>query len=320
MISSYQVKSPVLLISFNRPDIALKVFNRVREVKPRRLYIAVDGPRHNHQTDTDLIEKTKQIYDQVDWDCKVFKRFRASNLGCKYAVSDAISWFFQNEEEGIILEDDTVPVSDFFRFCDELLPYYRNDSRIGNITGTNLQFGRKWGTATYYFSQYSHIWGWAGWRRVWEKYDVELSRFDESEVHWRLKEIFPDPFLAEAWMDTFRKQKSGQIDSWDYQFNFMCLFENMLCATPNSNLVSNIGFRQDATHTKGEHIFHASLPTESIDFPIVHPRYFLPEKEADYFFLQKDFFIEGNWKRYNKKTKRLKRWLRSIFLPEKTEK
>ncbi len=317
MINSYQVKSPVLLISFNRPDTAVQVFNRVKEVKPARLYIAIDGPRETHPSDTGLVEKTKQIYKQIDWDCQLHTRFRQQNLGCKTAVSDAISWFFKNEPEGIILEDDTLPATDFFIFCDELLPYYRNDSRVGNITGTNLQFGKKWGVASYYFSQYSHIWGWAGWRRVWEKYDVELSRFDESEVHKRLKELFPDPFLAEAWMNTFIKQKSGQIDSWDYQFNFMCLFENMLCATPNSNLISNIGFRKDATHTKGEHIFHAALPTGKLELPLIHPKYFLPEKEADYFFLQKDFFIEGNWKRYNKNTKKFKRWVRNFFALKK---
>jgi hypothetical protein len=315
-MENYTVKSPVLLLTFNRPDFALQVFNKVKQVKPHKLYIAADGPRKENKSDENLCIAVRKIYDNIDWPCDVFKLFRDENLGCKYAVSGAITWFFQQEEEGIILEDDCVPANDFFYFCDEMLQHYRHDTRMMNITGTNLQMGTVWGDGSYYFSQYSHIWGWASWRRAWNLYDAELSGYNETDVAKQLKNIFTDPFLAESWIDVFRRQKSGEIDSWDYQFNFATFFQNGLCVTPNKNLISNIGFREDATHTYHDMKDHAALPLAHLNKPIVHPTYIVPQKEADYFFLKKDFWLEKKWAAYNKDQllrRRFKRWVKSIF-------
>lgn len=308
----YTVQSPVLLLAFNRPDTAQRIFDAVKAVKPARLYIAADGPREGNEKDKALCEETRKIYDQVDWECTVHKLFREKNKGCKTAVGEAITWFFEHEEEGIILEDDCLPAEDFFYFCDQMLERYRYDTRIHNITGTNLQRGLKRGNASYYFSQYSNIWGWASWRRVWKKYDAELSRYDAAEVGVKLKEIFSDPFLAADWLYTFNELKAGKIDTWDYQLNFITFFENALCITPNVNLISNIGFRSDATHTPDPNHHNANLPTERIG-TLTHPVYFLPDKEADHFFLNKEFGLEQRWKRHNKKTKRFKRWVKTLF-------
>lgn len=311
-MNNYAVQSPVLLLIFNRPDVTRRVFNAIREVCPATLYIAADGPRKQKEQDKKLCEEARSIAENVDWDCKLVTLFRDENMGCKMAVSSAITWFFEHEQEGIILEDDCLPAIDFFYFCDQMLDKYRFDTRIHNITGTNLQQGLIRGNASYYFSQYSNIWGWASWRRVWQKYDVDLSRYTSADVEVKLKTIFSDPFLAGDWLKLFNDLKAGKIDTWDYQLNFITFFENALCVTPNVNLISNIGFRPDATHTPDPNNHNANLPTHEIG-ALSHPTYFLPDEEADYFFLKKEFGLEQRWKRYNKKTKRFKRWAKRLF-------
>lgn len=308
----YKVKSPVLLLIFNRPDTTLKVLNQLRKVQPAKLYIAADGPRSNNISDKALCAEARAVIDLIDWDCSVTKLFNEENKGCKVAVSSALDWFFNQEEEGIVLEDDCLPSISFFYFCDILLDKYRLDSRIHNITGTNLQRGKKWGNASYYFSQYSNIWGWASWRRVWNKYDVALKKYSEEDAAMQLKKIFNDRFLIEEWLRIFVDLKAGKIDTWDYQLNFITFFENALCITPNINLISNIGFREDATHTHDAANHNSNIPSEELE-EIIHPIYFVPEKEADYNFIKKEFSLEEKWRRYNKKTKRLKRWFKRVF-------
>lgn len=318
-MTDYTVQSPILLLVFNRPDTALRIFNAVKAVKPARLYIAADGPREENEKDEVLCALTRKIYDDIDWDCSVHKLFLEKNKGCKPAVTDAITWFFDQEDEGIILEDDCLPATDFFYFCDEMLKRYRYDTRMMTVTGTNLQLGQKWGDGSYYFSQYTHIWGWATWRRSWQQYDVNLMRYKQEDLQPMLSNVFTDPFLIQGWVDIFKRLKNGE-NSWDYQLNLITFFENCLCITPNVNLISNIGFRADATHTYYGHTCHADLPTGNIDKPIKHPVYTVPQKEADYFFLKKDFYLEPQWEKLRKNNlprRRFKRWLRSFFSRQK---
>ncbi len=308
----YQVQSPILLIIFNRPDTTLQVFNQIKAVKPARLYVAADGPRPGNEKDAVLCRQARDIIAQVNWKCEVKTLFREENKGCKAAVSSAISWFFEQEEEGIILEDDCLPVLSFFSFCDALLERYRYDTRVRLITGTNLQRGQRWGTASYYFSQYSNIWGWASWRRVWKDYDPELSKYTHEDAAGQLTKVFQDPFLLEGWIKIFHDLKAGKIDTWDYQLNFITFFENGLCATPNVNLISNIGFGENATHTLNPDNHNSMLPTGEIT-EIIHPVYFTPEKDADYYFLRKEFDLDAKWRRHNKLKRRFKRWVRGLF-------
>ncbi|WP_188316193.1 nucleotide-diphospho-sugar transferase [Chitinophaga agrisoli] len=313
---SYTVQSPVLLLTFNRPDLALQVFRQVQAVKPARLYIAADGPRPGVAADQDLCAAARRIYDNINWPCQVHKLFNLQNKGCKIAVAEAITWFFEQEEEGIILEDDCLPANDFFYFCDAMLMRYRDDTRMMNITGTNLQMGQQRGRGSYYFSEYSHIWGWASWRRAWQHYDVHLAGHEAAEVGRQLRHIFTDRFLVAGWVDIFKRLQRGGIDSWDYQFNFTTFFQHGLCITPNVNLVSNLGFRADATHTYHSWKDHAALPTGVLPRPLVHPDLVIPEKDADYFFLAKDFFLAEKWRKFEKDKllrRRFKRWARNLF-------
>ena len=168
--------SPILFLIFNRPETTKKVFSAIKEVQPPRLYIAADGPRSEQPDEADHCELARTIATKVDWDCEVKTLFRDQNLGIRIAVSQAIDWFFEQEPEGIILEDDCLPDQSFFWFCKELLEKYRNDTRIMHIGGTNFQFGKNRTNYSYYFSRYAHIWGWASWRRAWEYYDEKLKK------------------------------------------------------------------------------------------------------------------------------------------------
>ena len=190
MMETNKFNTPILFLIFNRPDTTFKVFEEIRKIKPAKLYIAADGPRPNVIGEEEKCTASRNIIKQVDWDCDVKTLFREKNLGCKIAVSSAISWFFENVEEGIILEDDTFPTQSFFWFCQELLDFYRNDSRIMHISGNNFQLGKIRGEGSYYFSKYNHIWGWATWKRAWRFYDVSLNTFPIFVQRKVIKNIF----------------------------------------------------------------------------------------------------------------------------------
>lgn len=305
-------KSPVLFLIFNRPDTTKLVFEQIRLAEPPRLYIAADGPRINRVDELALCEETRSILNLIDWNCEVKTLFRETNLGCKYAVSSSIDWFFQNEEEGIILEDDCLPNNDFFVFCDRMLEMYRYDSRIRHITGCNLQNGKKWTLETYYFSNNTHVWGWASWRRAWKDYNVELENYKIDEIEYQLSKIFDEQLLIDSWLDIFKRLKQGQINTWDYQLTLTNYFNNGLSLIPNYNLISNIGFRPDGTHVFHSNNKLANVPLEKLPTDIVHPKYFLPEKLADLYTLYQDFEIGAKKKRDKKIKNRIKKWLKLI--------
>lgn len=309
---NYQAQSAVLFIIFNRPDTTIKVFERIRAARPARLYIAADGPRAGRPDEEQLCRQAREIANQVDWDCELKTLFRKTNMGCKEAVSSAISWFFENEEEGIILEDDCLPAGSFFSFCDAMLNRYRHDTRVRHITGGNFQLGAKRGDASYYFSKISHVWGWAGWRSVWRDYDKDLKQYTEKEARLALLNVFDDEWIADSWYRIFNELKAGNIDTWDYQLSLTNFFNNALCVIPNVNLISNIGFGQNATHTKQAVDKYAALPLEEIG-EITHPSCFLANRQADQFTLNDQFNIAEMRRQRNKPRKKLKRWLRSVI-------
>ena len=176
------MRSPILFLVFNRPDVTQRVFDAIRQARPPKLYIAADGPRKNKVGEVERCALVQEIVSQVDWPCEVSKLIRQENLGCKIAISSAIDWFFSKEPEGIILEDDCLPHPDFFPYCDELLERYRNNERVGMISGDNFQNGIKRGDGDYYFSQFCHIWGWASWARAWKKYDANLAQWPKLKA------------------------------------------------------------------------------------------------------------------------------------------
>jgi len=265
------VQSPILFLVFNRPEPARKVFDAIRAARPTRLYVAADGPRADRELEPQLCSATRAVVADVDWPCEVATLFQNKNLGCKVAVSQAIDWFFENEQEGIVLEDDCLPNASFFRFCDELLERYRIDDRVGLISGTNYQFGRTFGQSSYYFSRYPHIWGWASWRRTWRHYDREARQWPSFQRSGGLSDALgPGAPDARYWRDVFSRVYAGRIDTWDYQLTLALWTRRMLSIIPQTNLVTNIGFGTDATHTTLATKF-ANMSTGNMEFPLRHP-------------------------------------------------
>ena len=274
------MKQPVLFIIFNRPATTQRVFQEIRKAKPPKLFVNADGPRGGSPGDAERCQEAREIIKQVDWDCELFTNFREHNLGCKLAVSSGISWFFEENEEGIILEDDTLPHPTFFQFCEEMLARYRDDKRIMTISGDNFQFGKKRTAYSYYFSRYSHIWGWAAWRRTWKHYDVEMKLWPEIKNGNWLTDLLGDKKMLNIWTEIFNRVYEGRIDTWDHQLWFACLIQNGFTIIPNANLVSNIGFLPDGTHTK-KNSKTANMKTEAMSFPLSHPPFFLKDSIAD---------------------------------------
>ena len=233
------LKTPVLFLIFKRIDTTKQVFEQIRKAKPPELYIAADGPRENIEGEVEKCKAVREyVLNSIDWDCKVKTLFREKNLGCGKAVSQAITWFFEQEEKGIILEDDILPSLSFFLFCEELLEKYKNDIRIWHIGGCNFQDGIIRGDGDYYFSALNHIWGWASWADRWKHYDFELNNIDDD----RFIENYWKGFVLKYWKKIFWKMKNKEIDTWDYQWTFTIWFNNGLVILPNVNMITNIGW------------------------------------------------------------------------------
>ena len=266
------MKKPVLFLIFNRPETTFRVFEAIRAYQPTDLYIGADGPRAGNESDAVRCAEVRKVVEKVDWPCQVHTLFREKNLGCRYAPSGAISWFFEQEEEGIILEDDCLPSLDFFRFCEEMLDRYREDTRIMHIGGVNFQDGQIRGNGSYYFSQIPHIWGWASWRRAWQNYDVEMSDFPAFVRDRKYTSVLSSyPYYQWYFVTVFKHswKQSPWINTWDYQWHYTVLKMNGLTVVPNCNLVSNIGGA--GTHDVSEDLCNIQLQTlpETIREPAV---------------------------------------------------
>jgi len=285
---------------YKRPDTTARVFEALRNIQPAQLFIAADGPVSEKPQERERCEAAREVASNIDWKCDVKKLFREKNLGCKIAVSSAITWFFENVEEGIIIEDDCLPDPSFFWFCRELLQYYRNDKRIMMISGNNFQNGITRGTGSYYFSKHPHIWGWATWRRAWEKYDVNMATYPLFEKENRLANIFENSYEQRYWYRLLNKTFRGEIDTWDYQWFYAVWEQNGLSITPNVNLVSNIGYGRQATRTKKDQNDLANLKTHSLD-KIIHPKSVVTNKDAD------DYDFTSRFPGPKKKKKKLKK-------------
>lgn len=281
-MKSSMSKTPILFLIFNRPNQAMEVLDAIRKHAPERIYIAADGARDTRPGEEEVCAQLRaKVLESIDWKCEVKTRFQPSNIGCKLAVSGAIDWFFEQEEMGIILEDDCLPNTSFFRFCEELLEYYKEDERIMQISGNNFQFGKKWGDASYYFSKYNHIWGWASWRRAWKLNTLDKSQFDEFVKSNQINYLFQNSSERKFWMSHLKNVYQNNVDTWDAQWTLSMWMQNGLCILPNVNLVSNIGFGEDALHTKDGDGIMACVKTEELDNAIFHAKYLNCKIEAD---------------------------------------
>jgi len=280
-VAEPSLSAPVVLLIFNRPESTARVFAEIARARPPRLLVVADGPRPDRPGEQEKCMAARAVIERVNWDCEVLTNYSEVNLGCRRRVSSGLDWAFQTVDEAIILEDDCVPHPTFFRFCDELLPRYRDDERVFSVCGTGFAHGRST-PHSYYYSHHSPIWGWATWRRAWQHYDVEMALWPTVRDSNVLRGHFSPP-VYRYWHQFFEHTHAGAIDTWDYQWHFACWIQNGLSVLPTRNLISNIGYGQDATHTVHPDDHLATLPLEPMVFPLRHPPYVMRDVELDDF-------------------------------------
>jgi hypothetical protein len=274
--SIMSLSTPVALIIFNRPDLTEIVFEAIAQAKPKKLLVIADGPRFPEEAEK--CQQARAVIEKVDWDCEVLTNFSEENLGCKQRVFSGLDWVFEQVEEAIILEDDCLPSPSFFYFCQTLLERYRTNEKIMHIAGTKFVSGDLKTNASYYFSKYPYIWGWASWRRAWQNYDVEIKTWPQFKEWGMMRSSHEDPYEQRYWTSIFDRVFNG-FDTWDWQWYYACYSQNGLSIVPKVNLVSNIGFGPDATHTITETRRPGRQKSEI--WEIIHPPSIVRDRDAD---------------------------------------
>lgn len=274
---------PVLIIAWRRPNTLRQLIDALRTVAPSKLFIACDGANPERPGEKEKVSATRTVIEnEIDWPCKIKRLYFDVNQGCSEGPIRAITWFFENVKEGIILEDDCVPHQDFFAYCAELLDRYRLDSRVWCISGNNYLCSSIPMNSSYFFSRYTLTWGWATWKDRWQEFDPLLLRWPLLRDSGLLPQIFDNPYEAAYWAEVFERtyRRDESITWWDYQWLFAALSRGALTATPVSNLVSNIGFGEDATHTLNPNTpIQPVLPLG----PITHPDFVVRHRDADHY-------------------------------------
>ena len=269
--------TPVALFVFNRPRLAARVFEAIRQVRPPKLFLIADGPRHNE--DKPKCDASRALVDQIDWECELFTNFSETNLGSGLRVASGLDWVFGQSEQAIILEDDCLPDLSFFPYCEELLERFNDDPRVLHIAGSSFLPGRTRCKYSYYFSKYALGWGWASWSRAWRHFQFTIPTWPEFKRN-RLAEVFPDRIEAAHWVRRYEPIHRGdRKDAWDYQWSYTLWEQNGLAVTPAVNLVHYIGVGTDATHTK-EAAPSRTRPAKSIS-DLLHPPTVAQDAELD---------------------------------------
>ena len=288
---------PVLVLAFNRPDTTAKVFAAIREARPASVFFSVDGARPGRVNERQHVLVVERLVDTIDWECDVRTLIRNTNLGCKVAVSEAITWFFDHVESGIVLEDDCVAHPSFFPYVAELLARYRDDERVCMISGDNFQLGARRSPDSYYSSRFTHIWGWASWRRAWQLYDHSMSQWPERRADGWLEQFLGDAKAVRFWTRVFDDTYEGRNSSWAYRWTYSAWINDALTLIPAVNLVSNIGFGDQATHNLNKKNRFAALPLEQMSFPLRHPPGLVHNATADAFTQKTMYRRPPIWKR-----------------------
>jgi len=273
--------TPILFIIFNRPDTAKKVFKKIQEMKPKQLFIAADGPRKNKPEDVELCKQTRKILNGINWDCELKTLLREENVGCQKGPADAISWFFEHVEEGIILEDDCLPSDSFFPFCEELLEKYRYDTRIMHISGAS-ELPDYENPDSYYFSRLAYVWGWATWKRAWQLMDLNLTDFEEFKQRNILKDKVRNKYHRQDWIKNFKEAKDGD-DIWDFLWQYSLFIQNGLAIVPSKNLILNIGFDGQATHTSKPPHYYDQMKLDTLtENKLKHPNFIYIDEDLQH--------------------------------------
>lgn len=290
-MNDFHLATPVALTIFNRPNTTRMVFAEIAKAKPPLLLIVADGPRTDRAEEAGACAAAREIVEDVDWDCEVLTNFSEVNLGCKQRISSGLDWVFHKVEEAIILEDDCVPHPTFFRFCEELLHRYRHDERIMMVAGNNFGLKQERHNDGYCFSRYASIWGWATWRRAWKHYDVDMKMWPVIRDGNLLRDILGDSRAAACWADSFEGIYEGPVDTWDVQWEFACWIQRGLTILPCVNLVSNVGFDAQATHTKSTTHRQANMPVQAMAFPLRHLPFVIRDARVDDFIEKSVFHV-----------------------------
>jgi hypothetical protein len=291
------INTPVALIFFKRPSTTVQVMERIRMARPSKLLLASDGPRLNVPGEAELVEKTRHDVEAlIDWDCDVAKYYSASNEGLYAGLPRKLNWIFEQAEKAIVLEDDCVPAHSFFAFCDLLLDYYQDDERIMHISGNNFQRGRTRIDASYYFSRYTHNWGWASWQRAWRHFDANMSELNRAIDEGLLHPILPENLDHYFWTRMLTRNRNlsaiNKGPDWDNCWQLTCWLQNGLSIIPAHNLVSNIGYGDGGSHKFSADNRLMNIQTQEMSFPLRHPKHIVRDWKADQF-TQNDVFVRG---------------------------
>jgi len=296
------ISSPIAYFVFNRPRHTRKTFAVIRGQMPSQLFIIADGPREKYPEDIERCRKVREIVETIDWPCKVHRNYSDTNLGCKRRVSSGLDWVFSQVDRAIILEDDCFASAEFFSFCDTLLEFYKDNDKVWVVSGNSLQPEHQRGDGSYYFSKYPDCWGWATWQRAWQHYQGDLPFLEEWKNSPRWRECFPARVEQRYWDRIFNLVQRGKIDTWDFPWTACAIYGGGLAATPNANLVQNIGFDAEGTHTTtlDERFAYDITPLGSM----VHPSGIKADVQADEFYFQQ-FFVSRYrlWQRLIRKLK-----------------
>ena len=286
------MNTPVAIIIFNRPDKLRQLLKILSVVKPRELFVVADGPRDSVPEDKKKCQKTRELIENLEWDCKIFKNYSEVNLGCGIRPATGISWVFEYVDKAIFLEDDCIPHPSFFRFCEELLEKYKENEKIYQICGNNLQMGRERTPYSYYFTRHNICWGWATWKRAWRNYDMKIKKWPLLKNTSWLLDILENKVAVQYWDKIFDKayHPGRKIDFWDYQWRFTLWEHDGLAILPNKTLVHNIGFDESATHTFWSNHEYANMQYTEISFPLLHPPEVKINREAELFLI--DSFLK----------------------------
>ena len=271
------MKSPVAFFIYKRSEYTGRVWAEIRKARPPVLLIVADGPRD--EQDQIKCEAARAVVELVDWPCDVRRNYAAVNMGCRDRMASGLNWVFEEVEEAIILEDDCLPSQSFFLFCEQLLDYYRHDPRVMHVGGSNFQLGRVDGDESYYFSKYSHVWGWATWRRAWNHYDLNVRLWPLVKRHNYLRAFCETRNERQFWTNVLDRQFRAASKTWDYSWVFSVWANHGLAICPAVNLVSNIGTGSDSTHQQDDQ-WYMKLPLEEIA-AIKHPALMMINVAAD---------------------------------------
>jgi len=266
-MNPYNTTSPVIFCIFNRPETTQRVFNEIAKTKPPALYVVADAARPQVQGEAGLCKECRAIAGQVDWPCEVTLDYAEDNMGCKQRIYSGISNAFKQFEFAIILEDDCLPSSDFFRFVDTMRDRYQDDQQVMQIAGTAFIRPLEPKQA-YYRSAYATIWGWATWKRAWGHFDLTMPSWPEIRMDLEQNAPATSKHLS-RYLRYIDQAYTGRLNTWDYQFIVHVLKNKGHCITPMYNLISNIGFGANGTHTQNTHNVHASTPHDSLPQNII---------------------------------------------------